>query len=249
MDEVTLDEILDGRLRIFQKKKGYRFSLDAILLAHFISLKSRSKAIDLGTGSGIIPLILAIHFPNVDCIGLEIQESMASIAQKNTIVNCLQDRVTIIHGDASRIKSFFPAHSFDVVIFNPPYRRIRSGRINPDPEKAIARHEIKGSLKLFLLAAEYLLKPRGQVFTIYPAKRMAGLIELFRMSSIEPKRMRLVFSDAESDAELALVEGRAGSLEEMKIESPIIIYGEDKKYSQQMKKIFSGLAFAANGDG
>jgi tRNA1Val (adenine37-N6)-methyltransferase len=249
MDEVTLDEILDGRLRVFQKKRGYRFSVDAILLAHFIFPKSKSKAIDLGTGSGIIPLLSAVRFPQINWIGLEIQEQMAIMAEKSIGLNCLQDRIRIIHGDARKIRNIFPAHSFDVVTFNPPYRKIDSGRINSDPEKAIARHEIKGSLKHFLPAAKYLLKPRGQVFTIYPAKRLAGLIELFRVNSIEPKRMRLVFSDAESDAELVLVEGRAGSLEELKIESPIIIYGEDKKYSQQMNKIFNDLAVAANGDG
>jgi tRNA1Val (adenine37-N6)-methyltransferase len=249
MDEETLDDILAGRLSIFQKKHGYRFSLDAILLANFISLKAKSKAIDIGTGSGIIPLILANHFPQVDWIGLEIQEAMAALAQKNIVLNCLHDRIKIVQGDARKIKDIFPAHYFDAVTFNPPYRKIDSGRINADPEKAIARHEIKGSLKHFLPAAKYLLKPRGRVFTIYPAKRLAGLIELFRANSIEPKRMKLVFSGAESDAELVLVEGRAGSLEELKIESPIIIYGEDKKYSLQMNKIFSGLAVAANGDG
>jgi tRNA1Val (adenine37-N6)-methyltransferase len=249
MDEETLDDILTGRLSIFQKKHGYRFSLDAILLAHFISPKSGRKAIDLGTGSGIIPLLSALRFPQINWIGLEIQEQLAVMAEKSIGLNCLQDRIRIIYGDARNIKDIFPTHFFDVVTFNPPYRKIFSGRINPDPEKAIARHEIKGSLKHFLPAAKYLLKPRGQVFTIYPAKRLAGLIEHFRANSIEPKRMRLVFSNVKSDAQLVLVEGRAGSREELKIELPIIIYDEDRKYSQQMNEIFSGLAVAGNGDG
>ncbi len=242
MNDVTLDEILAGRLRVFQKKRGYRFSLDAILLAHFASLKSRSKAIDLGTGSGIIPLILATRYPNVAWTGLEIQPQLAELANKSIELNCLQNHINIIHGDARKIKNIFPAHSFDAVIFNPPYRKINSGRINPDLEKAIARHEIKGSLKDFLQAAKYLLKPGGKVFTIYPAKRLAELVSLFRANYIEPKRMKFVFSDVKSVAEFVLVEGRAGAREELKIESSLVIYDENKKYTVQMNNVFNNLA-------
>lgn len=242
MNEETLDEILAGRLRVFQKKRGYRFSVDAILLAHFICLKSKSKAIDLGTGSGIIPLILATRFPHVAWIGLEIQEQLAELANKSIELNCLQDHINIVHGDARKIKNIFPAHSFDAATFNPPYRKINSGRINPDLEKAIARHEIKGSLKDFLQAAKYLLKPAGRVFTIYPAKRLAELVTLFRANSIEPKRMKFVFSDGKSAAEFVLVEGRSGSREELKIEPSLVIYDQDKRYTSRMNGIFSDLA-------
>jgi tRNA1Val (adenine37-N6)-methyltransferase len=242
MDEETLDEILAGRLRIFQRKRGYRFSVDAILLAHFVSLKSKSKAIDLGTGSGIIPLILAARFPHVAWIGLEIQAELAKLANKSIQLNCLQDHINIVNGDARKIKNIFSAHSFDAVTFNPPYRKINSGRINPDQEKAIARHEVKGSLEDFLQAAKYLLKPAGKVFTIYPAKRLAELVSVFRANSIEPKRMKFVFSDVKSTAGFVLAEGRAGSSEELKIEPSLVIYDQDKRYTYQMNSIFSDLA-------
>jgi tRNA1Val (adenine37-N6)-methyltransferase len=248
MDEETLDEILAGRLRVFQRKRGYRFSLDAILLAHFICLKSKSKAIDLGTGSGIIPLILANRFPEVSWIGLEIQAELAGLATKSIQLNCLQEQIKIVNGDARKIKNIFSAHSFDAVTFNPPYRKINSGRINPDLEKAIARHEIKGSLKDFLQAAKYLLKPSGKVFTIYPAKRLAELVSVFRANSIEPKRMKFVFSDVESAAEFVLAEGRAGSREELKIEPSVVVYDKDRSYTPQMNEIFSGLAAVSGGD-
>ena len=247
MAEETLDEILAGRLRVFQKKRGYRFSLDAILLADFVSLKSKSKAIDLGTGSGIIPLILATLFPQVVWVGLEIQAELAMLANKSIQLNRLQDHINIVHGDARKIKSIFSEHSFDAVTFNSPYRKINSGRVNPDQEKAIARHEIKGSLKDFLQAAKYLLKPAGKVFTIYPAKRLAELVSCFRANSIEPKRMKFVFSNVESSAEFVLAEGRTGSREELKIEPPLFIYDKDKKYTRQMNGIFSALAAAASG--
>ncbi len=158
MEEETLDEILDGHLRVFQKKRGYRFSLDSILLPHFVFLKPRTCVLDLGCGSGIILLILAKRFPYINCTGLEIQEELVELAKKNVNFNKLEHRIKIAEGDARKIKNIFSANSFDAVIFNPPYRKLNSGRINPQLEKAIARHEIKGSLKDFIKAAKYLLK-------------------------------------------------------------------------------------------
>ena len=249
MDEETLDEILDGRLRIFQKKNGYRFSLDAILLADFVSLQKKSRAIDIGTGSGIIPLILALRYPHSHWVGLEIQESPGLLAQKNVTHNNLDERIKIIRGDARLYKKLFNAHDFDAVTFNPPYRKINSGRINPGEEKAISRHEIKGSLKVFLEAAKYLLRPAGKVFTIYPAKRLAELVSLFRENSIEPKRMKLVYSSTETNAEFVLVEGLAGGKEELKIEPPLYIYDKNKDYTPQMEAIMSGLVLSGTTGG
>jgi tRNA1Val (adenine37-N6)-methyltransferase len=249
MNKETLDEILGGQLTVFQKKKGYRFSLDSILLAHFVSLRPRTSAIDLGCGSGIIPLILAKNFPGVNWVGLEIQEELAALARKNVSFNKMAHRIKIVEGDARKIKNIFSANSFDAVIFNPPYRKLSSGRINPQMEKAIARHEIKGSLKDFIRAAKYLLKPDGKVFTIYPAKRLVELITLFRKNYIEPKRMKPVYSDNLSEAEFVLVEGRKGSGEELKIEPPLFIYDQDKKYTAEMVGMFSELARFPNAAG
>ena len=250
MEEETLDNILGGSLRVFQSKKGYRFSLDSILLAHFVSLKPRTHVIDLGCGNGIIPLILAKRFSHMNCVGLEIQEALAALAQKNVHLNGLDKRIKILAGDARKVKNLFKTHSFDTVTFNPPYRKINSGRINPYPEKAIARHEINGSLKDFLTAAKYLLKPGGRVYSIYPAKRLVELVYLFRSNDIEPKIMRLVFSDSISEAEFVLVEGKSGSREELKIKPPLYIYDREKNYSEEMTGIFNELShLPADDDG
>lgn len=250
MEEETLDEILNGGIRVFQKKKGYRFSLDSILLAHFVSLKKRYRFIDIGCGSGIILLILAKRFPKTISVGLEIQKNLAAMARKNCQLNNLDGRVEIVCGDARNIKNVLQERSFDAAIFNPPYRKLNSGRINPHEEKAIARHEINGSLKDFLKAAKYLLKPKGSVYAIYPAKRFVELVYLFRQSGIEPKRMKLVFTNISSDAVFALVEGRNGSREELKLESPLFIYDENRIYTEEMSGIFSELSrFPADGGG
>lgn len=247
-EEETLDEILDGRLRVFQSKKGYRFSLDSIMLAHFVSLKTRSRAIDLGCGNGIILLVLAKCFPNAHFVGLEIQEKLAYLARKNSQMNDLANRVNIVSGDARHIKNIFSEHSFDTVIFNPPYRKLNSGRINPLQEKAIARHEIIGSLKDFLSASKHLLKPAGKVFTIYPATRFVELVHLFRNSNIEPKRIKLVYSDNFSEAEFTLVEGRQGGREELRMEPPLFIYDQDQNYTPAMSAIFSELSYSPSDD-
>ena len=242
MEEETADLILNGNLSIFQKKKGYRFSLDSILLSHFTCLKPKTSNIDLGCGSGIIMIILARRFPHTIWTGVEIQDDLAALAQKNVQMGGLDGRIKVLCDDAKAINKILPANSYDSVIFNPPYRKLNSGRINPQLEKAIARHEIKGSLKDFLQAAQYLLKSGGRVFTIYPAKRLVELISLFRLFAIEPKRLKLVFSGYFSEAEFVLVEGRAHSSEELKIEQPLYIYNQDKKYTQEMFAIFSELS-------
>ena len=242
MEEETLDEILNGGLRILQNKKGYRFSLDSILLAHFASLKQRATFMDIGCGSGVILLILARRFPGASGVGLEIQENLSVLARKNTEINHLDDRVEIVHGNAHSVKNIFQERTFDSVIFNPPYRKLNSGRINPHEERAIARHEIKGSLKDFLNAAKYLLKPTGNVFTIYPAKRLVEMVYLFRSTGIEPKRMKLIFSRLHSDAVFALVEGKKGGREQLQIEPPLFIYEDEKIYSKEMSAIFNDLS-------
>jgi tRNA1Val (adenine37-N6)-methyltransferase len=250
MEEETLDEILNGLVRVFQKKKGYRFSLDSILLSHFATMKKRTRFMDIGCGSGIILLILAKRFPDTRGVGLEMQEELAELARRNSQMNHLNHRLEIVRGDARHIQCFFPERSFDAVIFNPPYRKLNSGRINPHPEKAIARHEINGSLKDFLKASSHLLKPTGTVFTIYPANRLVELVYLFRSMRIEPKRMKLVFSDNASLAEFVLVEGKKDSREELKLEPSLILYDQNRNYSKEMNAIFRDLShFPAGDDG
>jgi len=249
IQEETLDVILDKSLRLYQKKKGYRFSLDSLLLAHFISLKEKTKTIELGSGSGVILLLAAKRFQNIEFTGLEIQKELAALSEKNVGLNSMGDKIKIINADARQVPDLLKLHSFDTVIFNPPYRKLDAGRINPNNEKAIARHELTGSLKVFLEAAKYLLKHSGKVFAIYPAGRMAELICRFRENKIEPKRMKLIFSERLSDASFVLIEGRKSAREELKIEAPLFIYNEDKTYTNEMKIIFRELAcFESGGD-
>jgi tRNA1Val (adenine37-N6)-methyltransferase len=241
-EDETLDELYGGRLKIIQKKKGYRFSIDAVLLAHFARLKRGERVIDLGAGSGVISIILALRFPRSGRItGLELQGQLADMARRSVALNRLGERVDIVQGDIRNLTSSLAVKSYDVAVFNPPYRRAGSGRINPDEERALARHEIRGSAADFLTASDRLLKDGGRVYLIYPAKRMVEILYRMRALGLEPKNMRIVYSRASSEGDFVLVEGLKGGGEEAKILPPLFIYGEEGGYSVEMQGIFNAL--------
>ena len=236
----TLDTLFRGRLSIIQSKKGYRFSIDALMLAHFATARGGERVVDLGTGNGVVALILASRYPSLKVAGLEIQEEMARRAVRSAALNRVGHRVSIVQGDVREIEQFFPAGSFDVAVCNPPYRGVTSGRINPDPEKRVARHEIKARLRDFLRAAAYLLRSGGKIALVYPATRMVDLLQAMREEELEPKRVRLVHSFEGSGAALVLAEGVKGASSELKIMPALIVYTKERKYTAEMSAVLAG---------
>jgi tRNA1Val (adenine37-N6)-methyltransferase len=246
----TLDAILGGRLRIIQKKSGYRFSIDALLLAQFVTLQEGEECIDLGTGSGVIALILACRRTRGRILGIDIQEEFVAMARRSVELNGLAGRIEIRRGDLRHPESLFAPTTFDVAVFNPPYRRLRSGRTNPDPGKALARHEIAGTAGDFLAAAVVALKPGGRAYAVYPARRMVEMVSRMRAARIEPKCLRIVHSRPCGRGELLLVEGVKGGREQLTVLPPLFIYGDGGGYSAETAAIFRDLAaFRAPDDG
>ena len=245
--EETVDEILGGRLRILQKKTGYRFSLDALLLAYFAGLREGDDLIDLGTGSGIVALILAGRYPCGRVLGIEVQEQLVRMAKRSAAMNGLDRRVEIRQGDVRHPETLCAPLSFDAAVFNPPYRRLRSGRMNPNPEKTVARHEIMGRAADFLAAAGHALREGGRVYTIYPATRMVEMLFRMRVCRIEPKRLRIVHSRPDGVGKFSLVEGVKGGGEELVVLSPLHVYEGKRGYTTEMTAIFRELsAFPAD---
>ena len=236
----TVDEILGGRLRVIQKRRGYRFSIDSLLLADFVRLREGDDLLDLGTGSGIIALILADRHHGGKVLGIEIQAELAAMASRSAAVNGLAGRVEIRPGDVRRPETICPPRSFDAVVFNPPYRRLGSGRTNPDSQKAVARHEIKGGAADFLAAAAFALPEGGRVYTIYPAPRMVEMLCRMRTCKIEPKRMRVVHSRPGGAGMFTLVEGVMHGREELAVLPPLFIYAEGGGYTEEMSVILGG---------
>jgi tRNA1Val (adenine37-N6)-methyltransferase len=246
----TVDGILTNRLRIIQRKRGYRFSLDALLIAHFADLRNGDDLIDLGTGSGIIVLILAQRFRCGRVLGIEIQNDLVAIAERNVVLNGLTGQIEIRRGDIRCPETLCGPQSFSAAVFNPPYRRLRSGRTNSDPEKAVARHEIEGTIADFLAAAVYALRSEGRVYAIYPAVRMAELITKMRECRIEPKRLRLVHSRFDGEGEFVLMEGVKGGREGLNVAPPLFIYQDGGGYTSEMAEILRDLsAFPVRGGG
>ena len=219
----TIDEFMDGRLRIIQSKKGYRFSIDAILLSQFVTMKPHDVVVDLGTGCGIIPLILLLTRPTGHAYGLEIQAELVDQARRNAALNGFNDRLDVIQGDL-KCPPLKPS-SVDVVICNPPFRAKNSGRINPDTQKAIARHEIMASLNDILDAARMLLRDKGRLALIYPAMRLADILVRMRGYGMEPKRLRIIYPGLTAEAKLILIEATLAGMAGLKILPPLIDQG------------------------
>ena len=237
----TLDTIYKGKVKIFQKKNGYRFSIDAVLLADYVLQLKGDRIIDIGTGSAVVPLMIAKKNPHCMIVGIEIQDSLFDLAIKNVRENGFQDRINIVKRDIKDIKSVFPHESFDIVTANPPYIRIDSGRINPLKEKAIARHEILLSLKELVKKIKYLLTPTGKAVIIYPANRAIDLVEELRRQNIEPKAMQVIYSKMDSEGKLVIVEASKSSKKGgLKILPPCVIYNEDGTYTDEVEKMLEG---------
>jgi tRNA1Val (adenine37-N6)-methyltransferase len=233
----TLDVLFNGRLRVLQSRRGYRFSLDALLLAHFASPRGGEKVVDLGSGSGVVSLILGSRYPDLVVTGLEIQESMVSLAQRSARLNRLEGRVEFLQCDVRAVTRTWPPGGIGLVVCNPPYRRIGSGRISQEHERMIARHEVKAELKDFLRAGSYLLERKGKMVLIFLAGRLADLLEAMRSAGLEPKRLRFVHSSSSEPAGLVLVEGVKGARVGITTTPPLIVYGNDGRYGAEATKI------------
>ena len=244
MKTLTTDTFFNGRLQVKQNRSGYRFSIDAVLLAGHIRLRPGDKVLDLGTGCGIIPLILAYRHKKIQVYGVEIQKELADIASENVKENRMEDRITILCRDMKELKHDMVSGPVDLIVCNPPYRKARSGRINPDQQKAVARHEIKVNLNDVIETARRMLRTSGRFVMIYSAQRMIDMLIQMRSNYIEPKFFRMIYSDLSSEAKLILVEGIKGGRPGSKIGPPLIIYckdGKDGSYTDEVKKMMGGV--------
>lgn len=193
-------------LKIVQKTRGYRYSQDSLLLVEFASLSTKDKVADLGTGSGIIPLVIAHKAMASSVVGIEIQGSLAELARKNTALNGMEEKIKTVEMDIRKVKNHFDCRSFDYVISNPPYMDAAAGKITPNTEKAVARHEIKCTMGDVLDAMKYLLKPQKRAGCIYPAMRLAELFIEAKKRHLEPKRLQFIHPRPNGESELAMVE-------------------------------------------
>ncbi|PLX82200.1 MAG: SAM-dependent methyltransferase [Desulfuromonas sp.] len=239
----TLDELRLGGLKIIQGRKGYRFSLDPVLLCAFASIGEGEAVADLGTGSGVIPLVVARRTGADRVLGIEIQRVLADRARRSVRLNGLEGRVEILEGDLRGLREELEPRSFDVVLANPPFRRSGTGRHAPTAERAMARHELAGGLEDFLGAAAYLLPEGGRFYIVFLAERLAELLSLMGRARLEPRRLRCVHPRQGEEARMVLVEGRKGGGSGLVVMPPLVIYGgPGREYSPEVLAIYGGKA-------
>ena len=220
LEDERIDDLQRNGYRIIQKKKGFCFGMDAVLL------------------SGIIPILLEAKTEGKDFTGLEIQQEMADMARRSVGLNSLEDRVRIVQGDIREASRLFGKASFDVVTSNPPYMNDSHGLKNPDLPKAIARHEVLCTLEDVAREAALLLKPGGRFYMVHRPHRLAEIITVLKEYKLEPKRMKLVHPFVDRDANMVLIESVRGGRSMMKVEAPVIVYQKPGVYTDEIYTIY-----------
>jgi tRNA1(Val) A37 N6-methylase TrmN6 len=234
-----LDKLLIGDLQIIQHEEEFCFSLDAVLLAHFATLRPGGTAIDLGAGTGVLGLLL-IALGAMRVTGVEINARMAKIATRTALFNNLAERLVILQGDVREIRSLLPGGGWSLVVANPPYRPKGGGFVNAQDQVAMARHEMAGTLSDFITAASYLVKYRGRFALVHLPERMAEILTAMSQAGLEPKRLQLVYPSFGKKPKFLLVEGVRGAKPGLDVLAPLYVYDKDGNYSQEILSYYQG---------
>lgn len=233
----TLDSLACGGISLFQKKRGYRYSLDAYLLASFVREEPGTRALEIGSGSGVVSLLLAA-VKGLLMTGVEIQEPMAEMSRRSVELAGMEGKVEIVTADIRDCTG----PRVDVVVANPPYRPRKTGRVNPDQGKAVARHEIELTMEELMERSHALLRNKGRLYLVYPVWRMADLMSSMRSFRIEPKEIMLVHSTLRSNARICLVCGVKNGGKELLVHRPFSVFAQEGVYTTEMEEVFRELA-------
>lgn len=233
-----IDDLQRNGYKIIQNKDAFCFGMDAVLLSGFAAVKPGERALDLGTGTGIIPLLLEAKNQGLHYTGLEIQKEMADMAGRSVALNRLEDKITIVTGDIKEASRLFGAASFDVVTSNPPYMNDAHGLKNPDLPRAIARHEVLCTLEDVVREAARLLRPGGRFYLVHRPHRLIEIIMALKSFRLEPKRMKMVHPFVDKEANMVLMEAVRGGRSMIKVEAPVIVYKEPGVYTDEIYTIY-----------
>lgn len=233
-----IDDLQRNHYRIIQDPDRFCFGMDAVLLSGFARAKEGDKVLDLGTGTGIIPILMEAKTKAFRLYGLEIQPDSADMARRSVKLNGLEKKIEIITGDIKEADSFFDAASFDVITCNPPYMTEHHGLTNPEAPKAIARHELLCTLEDVIRISSRLLKPGGNFFMVHRPFRLVDIMVLLREYKLEPKRMKLVYPFVDKEPNMVLIEANRGGRARMTVEKPLIVYKEPGVYTDEIYDIY-----------
>ena len=235
-----IDDLGIKNLKIIQNKEGFCFGIDSVLLSDFAkNIKKDSLVLDLGTGTGIIPILLCGKTDLKKVIGVEIQEEVYNMAKKSIKLNNLENKFEIINENILNLEKIYKENTFDVITTNPPYKKIDTGILNENKKKIVSRHEITASLEDFLKVSKRLLKDKGELYMVHRPERLVDIIYNMRKYKIEPKIIRFVFSNKNKEPKLVLIKGIKNARPFLKMEKNLYIYDENGKYSKEIEKIYN----------
>ena len=240
-DGETLDDLQLKDICIIQKREGFRFGIDAVLLANFAKVKKKHKVMDLCTGTGIVPFIIKGKKEPEKIVGLEIQNKFVEMANRSIKINGFNDTMEFLHGDLKDKELLKSIGRFDVVTVNPPYKLEKSGIVNPNDKYAIARHEVMCNLDNVIEACRIVLKDNGRLYMVHRPERLADIFCIMRKYKIEPKRVQMVHPNTKKPANILLVEGQRDGGAYLKWEPPIYVYNDDGSFSKEINEIYGRI--------
>ena len=240
MPNERIDELELDNLKIIQKNDGFCFGIDSVLLSDFArKIKNNSKVLDLGTGTGILGILLCAKTNLKQITGIEIQKDIADMATRSIQLNNLQGKFDILNCNIKDIDKLLKIDSYDAIVTNPPYKKPNSGKINENKTKLISRHEIEANLDDFIRISFKMLKDKGTLYMVHRAERIVDILSIMRKYKMEPKRIRFVYSNKNSESKLVLLEATKNAKPFVKIERPLYVYNENGDYTQELLQIYN----------
>lgn len=239
-DEERIDDLQINNLKIIQNKNGFCFGIDSVLLSDFAKeIKNNSKIIDLGTGTGIISILLTAKVKVKEIIGIEIQKDIAEMATRSINLNNLEDIIKIINTDIKKLDKELECGIYDAVVTNPPYMKDNTGKKNLNKTKLISRHEVECNLEDIARISYKILKNNGEIYMVHRPDRLVDIMEIFRKYKLEIKKIRMVYSNQKNNANLVLIKAIKNAKPFLKIEKPLYIYDENGNYTREIKEIYN----------
>lgn len=237
-----IDDLEFKNLKIIQNKDGFCFGIDSVLLSDFAkNIKKDSMVLDLGTGTGIIPILLCGKTKLKKVTGIELQEEVAKMAKKSIKLNNLEDKFNVINENILNLNKIYENQTFNVIVSNPPYKKKDTGITNENEKKIISRHEISASLEDFIKISKDLLKDKGEFYMVHRPERLVDIFELMRKYKIEPKILKMVYSYKNKEPKLILIKGVKNAKPFLKVESNLYIYEDTGKYTKEILKIYNKI--------
>lgn len=237
-----IDDLEFKGLKIIQKENGFCFGIDSVLLSNFAKeIKNNSKVLDLGTGTGILSILLSAKTNLFKIYGIELQKDISNMAQRSIDLNKLNNKIEIINTDIKNLENIFELNSFDSIVTNPPYKDGNTGKINDNEYKYISRHETTANLSDFIKISFRMLKDKGSLYMVHRPERLVDIIYELRSNKLEPKNIKFVYSNKNKEPKLVLIKATKNANKFLKLEKPLFIYDEKGNYTQEILKIYNKI--------